>query len=162
MKFRVRDLSLTVLCAACYSGLVYFLAPISFMMVQVRVADALTGLVPVLGVPAVFGIALGVFIGNLYSPLGPIDLLSALPSLLGLWTLYKLRRTSVLLGLLSYSLAVSLWVAFILYYITGAPYLIAFIYVFAGVTIASVGLGYLLYRYVSKIEVFKSLSRNDR
>lgn len=161
MKRRVRDLSLTVLCAACYAGLVYVLAPISFMMVQVRVADALTGLVPILGIPAVYGIALGVFIGNLYSPLGPIDLLSTLPSLLGLWMIYKLRRVSVLLGLLSYSLAVSLWVAFILYYVTEAPYLIAFIYVFIGVTIASVGLGYLVYHYASKIELFKALTSED-
>jgi len=132
------------------------------MMVQVRVADALTGLVPILGLPAVYGIALGVFIGNLYSPLGPIDLLSTLPSLLGLWMIYRLRRVSVVLGLLSYSLAVSLWVAFMLYYVVEAPYLIAFIYVFTGVTIASVGLGYPLYRYASKIELFKALTSEDR
>ena len=131
-------------------------------MVQVRVADALTGLVPILGLPAVYGIALGVFIGNLYSPLGPIDLLSTLPSLLGLWMIYRLRRVSVVLGLLSYSLAVSLWVAFMLYYVVEAPYLIAFIYVFTGVTIASVGLGYPLYRYASKIELFKALTSEDR
>jgi len=154
----VRDLSLTILCAAVYAGLVYSLAPISFMLIQVRVADALVGLVPILGMPAVYGVALGVLLGNFYSPLGPIDLLSVFPSFIGLIAVYRLRRTSVPLGLLLYSLIVSLWVAFMLYYIANLPYLMSFIYVFIGVSIATVGLGYLTYRVLSRIKFFKGIS----
>ncbi|MEM2875966.1 MAG: QueT transporter family protein, partial [Candidatus Bathyarchaeia archaeon] len=60
MKIKVRTLALTVLCAASYAGLVYSLAPISFMLIQVRVANALIGLVPILGLPAVYGVTLGI------------------------------------------------------------------------------------------------------
>ncbi|MHA1239056.1 MAG: QueT transporter family protein [Candidatus Odinarchaeia archaeon] len=140
-----KNLTVTVFCAATYAALMYFLAPISFMQIQVRVANALIGVVPLLGMPAVYGITLGVLIGNTLSPLGPIDLLSAIPSFIGLLIVYKLRKKSVLLGLTIYSLIISIWVAFMLNYVFNLPYLLTFAYVFIGVTIATVGLGYLLY-----------------
>lgn len=148
--FSVRNLALSVVCAGSYAALVILLAPISFLQVQVRVANALIGLVPILGMPAVYGLALGVFLGNIASPLGPIDLLSPIPSLIGLFAIYELRKKSVLLGLLIYSVVISLWVAFMLNLVLGAPYWVTLAYVFPGVAIATVGLGYLLYRAASK------------
>lgn len=147
------DLALSILCASCYAALVVFLVPISFLQIQVRVANALMGLVPIFGMPAVYGLALGVFLGNIVSPLGLIDLFSAVPSFIGLLIIYKLRNRSVLLGLLIYSVIISLWVAWMLNWILGLPYWIGFIYVFIGVVIATVGLGYILYQAFSKFNL---------
>lgn len=129
-----------------YVVLVYAFAPISFHQIQIRIANALIGLVPLLGWPSIYGLVLGVFLGNLYSPLGPIDLLSVLPSFVGLIAVYKLRKVSVILGLQIYSTLISIWVAFILHLVFNLPYFITFIYVFIGITIATTGIGYLLYK----------------
>lgn len=151
----VKNLTVAIFCAATYAALVYFLAPISFLQIQMRVANALMGVVPILGMPAVYGITLGVLLGNIFSPLGPIDLLSPIPSFLGLFIIYKLRERMVLLGLSLYSLIVSLWVAFMLNYILNVPYLVTFVYVFVGVAVATVGLGYPLYVYLLKLDILK-------
>ncbi|MEM2225858.1 MAG: QueT transporter family protein [Candidatus Bathyarchaeia archaeon] len=150
MVASARSLTIAAFFAASYAALVYLLAPISFLQIQVRVANALIGAVPTFGMPAICGIALGVFLGNIFSPLGPIDLLSAAPSLIGLLAIYWLRGRSVLLGLGLYSLIISLWVALMLHLVLGLPYLASFAYVLAGVSAATIGLGYPLHLYLSK------------
>jgi uncharacterized membrane protein len=152
-KISTRDIALCIVWCALYAALVNVFAPISFQQIQVRVANALIGSVPLLGWPAVCGLALGVFLGNLTSPLGPIDLLSTLPSFLGLLIVYRLRQVSVLLGLQIYSTLVSIWVAFMLNFAFQLPYIITFAYVFVGVTIATTGLGYILYKSLCKLGI---------
>ena len=125
-----------------------------------RVANALIGLVPLLGWAGIYGLALGVFLGNLSSPLGPIDLLSVLPSFAGLFAVYKLRHFSVILGLQIYSTLISIWVALMLYLVFNLPYFVTFIYVFIGITIATTGLGYLLYKSAIRFG-FKDLLRES-
>ncbi|MEM2942478.1 MAG: QueT transporter family protein [Candidatus Bathyarchaeia archaeon] len=158
---RSREISLCVVCCALYAALVNVFAPISFQQVQVRVANALIGLVPLLGWPAICGLALGVFFGNLASPLGLIDLLSVLPSFLGLVAVYRLRGVSVLLGLQAYSTVVSAWVAYMLKLVFSLPYMATFIYVLLGVSVATTGLGYLLYKSLSRLGVARLLSGAD-
>ena len=148
-----RDIAFCIVCCALYAALVNIFAPVSFQQIQVRVANALVGLVPLLGWRAVCGLTLGVFLGNLTSPLGPIDLLSALPSFLGLFLLYRVRQVSVLLGLQIYSTLVSIWVAFMLNFVFQLPYVFTFAYVFVGVTIATTGLGYMLYKSLSRLGI---------
>ncbi|MBS7626943.1 QueT transporter family protein [Candidatus Bathyarchaeota archaeon] len=150
---KARDVSVCVVCCGMYAALVNIFAPISFQQIQIRVANSLIGLVPLFGWPAVYGLALGVLLGNMVSPLGPIDLLSALPSFLGLLIVYRLRLVSVLLGLQSYSTIVSIWVAFMLNYIFQLPYLLTFAYVLVGVSAATTGLGYALYKSLSKLRL---------
>jgi uncharacterized membrane protein len=145
-NLKTRNVAVSIIISVLYVVLVYAFAPISFHQIQVRIANALIGLVPFLGWPGVYGLVLGVFLGNLSSPLGPIDLLSILPSFAGLVAVYKLRNVSVILGLQIYSTIVSFWVAFMLYLVFNLPYFVTFMYVFAGITIATSGLGYLLYR----------------
>lgn len=101
--------------------------------------------------PAVYGLTLGVFLGNTVSPLGPIDLFSAVPSFIGLMIIHKLRKKSVLLGLSIYSLIISLWVALMLNKVLGQPYWITFVYVLIGVFIATVVLGYALYQALLRL-----------
>ena len=150
-----RDLALTGILAALYAGLVIFLAPISFLGIQLRVADILTGLVPIFGLPAVFGLSLGVLIGNLVSPLGLIDLISAVITFVCLLNIYLLRNRSVLLGLVIYTVVISLWIAFMLYYVFSIPFWISFIELLPGVSAANIVGAYLLYLALKKSEIQK-------
>ncbi|MBM5805872.1 MAG: QueT transporter family protein [Candidatus Verstraetearchaeota archaeon] len=148
---RTRALAKTAVLAATYVALVLLLAPISFGAIQVRVADALVGLVPLLGMPGVAGITLGVFIGNIPSPLGPLDLLSTVPTFISCLIIMWLRRRSVLAGLISYSVILAAWVGYLLNYVFGLPFLITFAYLLVGIGFATAGLGYLLYRAMRRI-----------
>ncbi|RLE63636.1 MAG: hypothetical protein DRN53_01885, partial [Thermoprotei archaeon] len=120
---------------------------------QVRVANALIGLVPIIGIPAVYGLTLGVFLANLTSPLGWIDLLSSIFTFIGLIIVYKLRNVSVILGLTIYSLILGVWVSFMLWYVLGLPYILMLFYVTVGIWIATTVLGYALYQAVKRIIV---------
>lgn len=140
-----------IVLAAMYAVLVNVFHPISFTVIQVRIANALIGVVPLLGMPAVYGLTLGVFLANLTSPLGLIDWFSFIPSFIGLMIVYKLRKFSVFVGLIIYSVLLGAWVAFMLWYVFKAPYIITFVYVTIGIAIATAGLGYLVYKTLSKI-----------
>ncbi|MHA1238858.1 MAG: QueT transporter family protein [Candidatus Odinarchaeia archaeon] len=150
---RSKDIALVGILAALYAALVVFLAPISFMGIQFRVADVLTGTVPVLGLPAVFGLTLGVFIGNLVSPLGLIDLISAAVTFVCLLAIYLLREKSVLAGFTLYTVVISAWVAFMLYYVFSIPFLISFAELLPGVGAANIAGAYILYRILKKADL---------
>jgi len=87
--------------ASTYAVLVVALSPISFLHVQVRVADALIPLSMLLGWPAIVGVAAGCLVANLFAPwqqplLVAVD--AALGSLANLaagyasWRVYRLVR----------------------------------------------------------------------
>ena len=72
--WNTRGIALTALLAALYGAYVFYFSVTSFQVVQVRVVDALLPLSVLFGPPAIAGLTLGVFIGNLLgSPFGPID-----------------------------------------------------------------------------------------
>ena len=150
MSSKSRFIAETSVLAATYAALVWLLQPISFREVQFRVADMLVGLVPVLGWSGIWGITLGVLIGNLASPLGPIDLISAIPTFVGAWLIWKLREKSVFLGLTLYSAVVSAWVGYALWITFNVPLLLGTVYVFIGVEAASGVGGYIVYRLVKE------------
>jgi uncharacterized membrane protein len=145
------DLVLAAFMAALYVGLIELFHPISFQAIQVRVANALIGTVPILGWPAIIGITLGVLIGNITSPLGLIDLISAIPTFIGLYIIYRLRSTSVLLGLTIYTIILSLWVGFMLWYVLNLPYIITVAYLLIGIGISTIFLGYVLYKALRRV-----------
>ena len=70
---KVRFLAITAIIAAVYVAVSMLIAPFGFTQVQFRVSEMFNHLVafnPRFG----FGIVFGVFITNMFSPLGPIDL----------------------------------------------------------------------------------------
>ncbi|MDG6949281.1 MAG: QueT transporter family protein [Nitrososphaerota archaeon] len=149
--------SLIVATAAVYAAMYVVLAvafvPISYGVVNFRVANVLTGLIPLLGWPAVIGQALGVFIANqpaLGDPLGPIDLINVIPSFLFAWVLWKLRRRSVFLGLTLYSVALGVSVSLSLSYAFNLPFLVEVPQVTVGIFLATAVLGYILYKAVGR------------
>ncbi|MDG6950125.1 MAG: QueT transporter family protein, partial [Nitrososphaerota archaeon] len=94
--------SLVVATAAVYAAMYVVLgvvfSPISYGVINLRVANVLIGLVPLLGWPAIIGQTLGVFIANqpaLGDPLGPIDLINVLPTFVFTWVIWRLRKKSV-------------------------------------------------------------------
>lgn len=145
-SLKSRDIAKAAVIAALYVALVWALTPISFGAIQVRVSNALIGIVPLVGMPAVFGITLGVLIGNIPSPLGPVDLLSTIPTFIALLLVMKLKNKSVLFGLVTYSVILSAWVGMLLNYVFGVPFLMTFIYLLVGIGFATAVLGYLVYR----------------
>lgn len=144
--------------AAMYVVLVLAFSPISYGAINLRVANVLLGLVPLIGWPAVVGQAIGVFIANqpaLGDSLGPIDLINVVPSFLFALLLWKLRNTSVFLGLTLYSVALGVSVSYALNYAFGLPLEVEIPYVTAGIFLATAVLGYLLYKAVERLGILQ-------
>jgi len=70
-------LALSAAFASLYAVLVVALAPISFYAAQVRVADALLPLSMLFGWPAILGLSIGCFVGNLFGLPGLAGLIDA-------------------------------------------------------------------------------------
>jgi uncharacterized membrane protein len=78
-----RGIAVAALVAAMYAALVAALPMISFLLWQVRLADALLMLSTVLGWPAVVGVTLGCLLGNLMAAPWGSALLAAIDAVLG-------------------------------------------------------------------------------
>jgi len=124
--------------------------PISYGPVQFRVANIIIGVVPIFGIPSVLGIALGVFIGNTISPLGPIDLISAAFSLAGLLIVWYLRNRSVMLGLTLYSGILGTWISTALFFVFGLPIVVTIGWLIVGIWLATGLCGYALYKALKR------------
>jgi uncharacterized membrane protein len=74
MKLNAKSLAVMAIFAALYAVGVIVLAPISFGIVQVRVADALLPLAMIFGLPSALGLCLGCVVSNVYGGLGVIDI----------------------------------------------------------------------------------------
>lgn len=143
--------------AATYVALVLAFGQISYGVVNLRVANVLVGLIPLIGWPAILGQALGVFIGNTVSTLGPIDLINVVPSFVFSWILWKARKTSVFLGLALYSVALGVTVSIALGYVGFliSPWYLGFAYVLSGIFLMTAVLGYAFYRAVEKLGILQ-------
>jgi uncharacterized membrane protein len=92
-----KEISLTAVIAALYAAIVILLAPISFGPIQLRVADALIPLAALLGLPVVYGVALGALVANTYWFLSPIDIiLGAIANLVAGYLIHKYRDQLIL------------------------------------------------------------------
>lgn len=151
-------LAATAVYAAMYVVLALAFSPVSYGVINLRVANVLIGLVPLMGWPAVLGQAMGVFIANqpaLGDPLGPIDLINVFPSFVFSWVVWKMRKTSVFLGLVIYSVALGVSVSFALNYAFNLPLEVEIPQVTTGILIATAGLGYLMYRAASRLGILQ-------
>lgn len=79
--------------AGLYLALTVIFAPISFRAFQVRISESLT-LLPFITFDAVWGLFIGCFIANIFSPFGFIDMIfGSLLTLLAAYLTYLLRKT---------------------------------------------------------------------
>lgn len=99
-RMNTKDISLTAVIAALYAAIVIILAPISFGPIQLRVADALIPLAALLGLPAVYGVALGALVANTYWFLSPIDIvLGAAANLAAGYLIYRYKDRVIVASL---------------------------------------------------------------
>ena len=133
--------ALAAVFAALYTVGVVVLAPISFQLVQVRVADALLPLSIIFGWPAVLGLAFGAFVANLFGGLGPVDIFGgSLANLLASYVAWRVawnkdkRRIPIAVGL--EILIITLIVGTYLSYILAIPLEVGLLSVMLGSIIA--------------------------
>ena len=165
MKIRSKDLALIAIYAALYVALVVALVPLSYGPVQVRIADAMLALVPLLGLPGVLGHTLGVFIANVFSPVGVIDLLNTIPSFAMSFVVYYVyKRTkndyTVIGTCIAYSVVLGVTVGWMLSYVLSFPLLLTMAYVAIGNVVASVLIGWPIFKVLKKTGVFQKWFAN--
>ncbi|MEM1589891.1 MAG: QueT transporter family protein [Candidatus Bathyarchaeia archaeon] len=148
MRFGSRDLTLTAVFAAFYAAGVVFLAPISFEVFQVRVADALLPLAVVFGLPAVFGTSLGCFVANFYGGLGVVDIVGgALANFVACFLAWRIGGKSVsrrFAACVAETIVITLIVGSYLPMLLGIPLEIGLLGVFLGSLVAINVLGFIL------------------
>ncbi len=139
-SLRVGIISIT---AALYIALGYIFHAISFLGLQFRVAELMVGMCIIFPIEGMIGKIIGVFIVNLTSPLGPIDLLSTIVNIPALYCIIYFRKKGKLkyFGGILYAIIISLYVAIILNLVLGLPIWLMFIQVFISEAIlASLGI----------------------
>jgi uncharacterized membrane protein len=162
MKMQTKGLALISLYAALYAVLVVVLGAFSYGPIQIRVADAMLAAVPLLGLPGVLGHTLGVFVANLFSTAGLIDLLNTIPSFVMSFAVYYVyKRTNddytVIGTCTAYSLVIGSTVGWMLSYLYALPLLLTIAYVSIGNIIASVLIGWPVFKLLKKTGVFRRL-----
>jgi uncharacterized membrane protein len=145
----VLQLSVAASFAALYAVAVIVLAPISYSVVQVRLADALIPLSIVYGLPVVYGVTLGNIVANLYGGYGPVDVMfGTLANLLASYLAFRLRARPFL-GCFTATLIVSFIVGGYLSILLNLPIVTTLLGLFVGSFVSIAILGYLLQRLLS-------------
>lgn len=151
MNLTTTRIARVAIIAAVYAVVTIILAPISFGVFQIRVAEALTVL-PILFPEAIWGLFLGCLLSNIYGGLGLIDIfLGSLTTLIAAWLTYLLRTSPwayappiVLNGLI-----VGTYLSFLLH----MNILLSIISVSLGEAIAVLALGIPLIRHLRKLKL---------
>ena len=160
MKIKTKDLALITIYAALYAALVIVLGGISYGPIQIRIADSMVAAVPLLGLPGVLGHTLGVFIGNIFSPDGLLDLLNTIPSFVMSFVVYYVyKRTkndyTVIGTCLAYSAVLGATFGWMLSYLYQVPLLITILYIAVGNSVATVLIGWPLFKVLKRTGVFQ-------
>ncbi|MCG0277841.1 MAG: QueT transporter family protein [Thermanaeromonas sp.] len=139
------------LIAAVYAVVTIVLAPISFGVFQIRVAEALT-LLPLLFPEAIWGLFIGCLVSNIYGGLGPIDIfLGSLTTLVATWLTFRLRHSPLayLPPIVLNGLIVGTYLSFLL----KVNVLLSILSVAAGEAVAVLILGVPLIRQLRKLKI---------
>ena len=165
MKITTKNLALIAIYAALYAALVVVLGSFSYGPIQVRIADSLLAAIPLLGLPGVLGHTFGVFIANIFSPAGLIDLLNTIPSFAMAFLVYYVYKQTkndytVIGTCITYSVVLGITVGWMLSYLYSLPLLLTIAYVAIGNVIASVLIGWPLFRLLKKMGVFQKWFTN--
>ncbi len=167
MKNRSKNIALISIYAALYAALVVVLGAFSYGPLQIRIADSLVAAVPLLGIAGVLGHTLGVFVANLFSTAGPIDLLNTVPSFAMAFVVYFVYRKTnndytVIITCLAYSAVIGATVGTMLSYLYALPLLLTIGYVTVGNIIASVLIGWPIFKILKKAGVAKWLGTEPK
>ena len=145
-------MALTGIFAALYAVGILALAPISFGLFQIRIADVILPLAIIFGLPAIIGVTLGNVVGNFASPFGAIDIVGGtvanfVASLVA-WRIGSKRfHGSWVIAILIQNLIITFIVGTYLSFIIGIP---SWVPVFIGSFIAMNIGGYALVKAVDR------------
>ena len=150
-----RNIALGSVIAALYAIGVIVLAPISFLLFQVRVADALIPLSIVFGMPVVLGVTLGNIIANIYGGFGYIDIIGgSIANFLAAYVGWKIGlrsfRGSEFVATVVQNLIVSGIVGSYLAVLFDVPLEVGFLGVLLGSIISMNVIGYVLILAIKK------------
>ena len=167
LKIRTKDLALISIYAAVYAGLVVGLGFISYGPIQFRIADSMVAAVPLFGIPGVLGHTLGVFIGNIFSAYGVLDLLNTIPSFAMSFIVYyvykKTKNDYTVIGTCAaYSAVLGTTVGWMLSYLIGLPLLLTILYVAVGNVIATVIIGWPIFIVLKRTGIFQNLFYEEK
>ncbi len=158
-------MALTAVFAALYAAGVIFLAPISFGIYQVRVADALLPLSMIFGMPVAIGSSLGCLIANFYGSLGIVDIIGGATANFVACTLaWHVGRggfTRRLLGCFVETAVITIIVGGYLAFIFDVPVELGLFGVFVGSIVAINILGFALLEGLHRSGIEKRYSKRD-
>jgi len=163
MRLNTKKLAVMTIFAALYAVGVIVLAPISFGIVQVRVADAMLPLAMIFGLPSALGLSLGCIVSNVYGGLGVIDIVGGAVANLVACTLAwyigrRGRRIQRFLGTVAETVAVSLIVGGYLAVIFQVPVEIGLLGILIGSTIAINIIGFPIEEAIRRSKIFRKYS----
>jgi len=144
--------------ASLYVALIFVFMEMSYGPIQLRVADALIAMIPLFGLAGVIGHALGVFISNIFSTAGLLDLLNTIPSFVMSFVIYYVYKKTnndytIIATCTAYSVVLGVTVGWMLSYIYSLPLIATILYVAIGNIIASVLIGWPLFKVLKKVGV---------
>ena len=153
-----RKIALASIITALYAIGVILFAPISFLLFQVRVADALIPLSIVFGMPVVLGVTLGNIVANVYGGLGYIDIIGgSIANFLAAYVGWKIGlrrfRGSEFVATIVQNLIVSSIVGSYLAVLFDVPLEVGFLGVLLGSMISMNITGYVLVLAVRKFGI---------
>jgi uncharacterized membrane protein len=159
MRINTKKLTIMTIFAALYAVGVIFLAPISYGVVQVRIADAMLPLSMIFGLPSAVGFGLGCIVANVYGGLGVIDIVGGASANLVACTLawYIGRRGGIarrFIGTVAETVAVALIVGGYLSLLFQVPVEVGLLGVLVGSMIAINAIGFPIEEAIRRSKVF--------
>ncbi len=163
MRLNTKKLAVVTVFAALYAVGVVFLAPISFGIVQVRVADAMLPLAMIFGLPGALGLSLGCLVSNVFGGLGIVDIVGGASANLVACTLAwyigrKGRSAQRFLGTVAITVTVGLIVGGYLSWLLQVPLEISLLGVLIGEMIAVNLIGFPLEEAIRRSKIFRKYS----
>ena len=149
---KVKILSRSAIYISLYIALCYVFAPISFGMIQVRIAEALC-IMPLFDPFAIVSITIACFLSNLLISVSLIDaVFGSIATFIGLILIIYIKKTNFFLKMLPTVLSNAIIIPFVLKYAYGInePLWLSGLTVGIGEVISVMGLGYLLYLYLNR------------
>ena len=167
MKIGTKKIALIAMYAAVYAALVVSLGFMSYGPLNIRLADAMVAAVPILGMAGVLGHTLGVFIANIFSTAGLIDLLNTIPSFaMAFLVYYTYKKTrndyTIIATCTAYSAVLGVTVGWMLSYLYTLPLIEIIFYVFLGNFVSSVLIGWPLFKGLKKLGLIRWLGAMEQ
>ncbi len=150
---KTRDIALCGIFATLYATATVAFAPISYWVIQCRIADSLIPISAIFGWPAIVGVSLGCMVANVYGSLGLIDIVfGSIANMLASLCAYLLRKRPFV-ACFSSTIVVTVIVGGYLWVLFNIPLEFSLIGVFLGSFVSMNLLGYVLLKLLSRIVV---------